>query len=214
MRSLFHGDFPLLLLSVITTFAAPAFATDYTYKRMQLSHGISIEMPWHWTVLPEDFRKNLAASSQAMQDNAGIESVPGQKKGLLAVNATPTPTGAMIRVSVTEPPDYTQSDLAKATPRELKEVEREVLLAFKKMEASGGPVIIEMQSVQIEPFKNYRALAIRYVRKSVNGPSPWQVTQYKIPVDNRLIELTLSYRQSDSAIWRPILERVKRSVQF
>lgn len=191
-----------------------SFAKDDAYERVLLTHGISIEIPRHWTVLPENSRKNLAASSQAMLDNAGIEDSSGQKIGLLAVNATPNPTGAMIRVSAIVPPDFTQGDLSRATPSELKEVDQVLVDLFRKVEASGGPSIIKIQPVQIESFKNYRAMVIRYVRKSVNGPSPWQVTQYKIPVDNKLIELTLSYRQTDSVVWYPILERVKRSIQF
>lgn len=213
--SVFHRILTLVLLAIIANFTPPAFAADYIYKQVQLSHGISIEIPAHWTVLPEDFRKNLAASSQAMQDNAGIESAPGQKKGLLAVNATPNPTGAMIRVSVTEPADYSQADLATATPADLKEIGTELLASFRKMEPSGGPRIIEMQAVRIEKFNNdHRALVILYVRAGATGPSPWQVTQYKIPVANRLVEITLSHRQSDAVMWRPILERVKRSVRF
>lgn len=83
------------------------------------------------------------------------------------------------------------------------------------MEPSGGPKIIEMQTVRIEKFNNdHRALVILYVRAGAPGSSPWQATQYKIPVANRLVEITLSHRQPDAVMWRPILERVKRSVRF
>lgn len=200
---------------VLVMFAVPAFAKDDAYKRVSLEHGISIEIPAHWTILSTDTRNNLAASSQAMMKNADIEDDIGEKKGLLAVNATPKPAGAMIRVSVVMPPYLTQSDLASATPHELKEAEQGMLDVAKKIEASGGPAIINMQPVQIESFSNiYRALVFRYERKGVNVPSPWQVAQYKIPVENKIIELTLSYRQSDAVIWKPILERVKRSIMF
>ena len=191
-----------------------AQAQEPAFRQVQLPEGISIEIPAHWTVLSQDTRKNIAAAGRAITDNAGVEGDSNRKQTLLAVNATPAPTGAMIRVSVTVPPDYTQSDLASVAPRELKELELEMLQSFRKMEASGGPVIVEMQPVKVEPFKNKRAVVIRYVRKDRAGPGAWQVTQYKIPVDNRLIELTLSYRQSDSMLWRPILERVKRSIQY
>ena len=195
--------------------AEPALAQDATFHRVKLPDGISLDVPSHWTVLSQDARKNLAASSQAMQDNAGIESAPGERKGLLAVNATPSPTGAMIRVSVSEPADFSQADLATWTPSDLKEIGTELLSTFRKMEPSGGPRIIEMQAVRVEKFNaNYRALVIPYVRAGASGPSPWQVTQYKIPVANRLVEITLSHRQSDAVLWRPILERVKRSVRF
>ena len=206
--------FTLIALGLVAQ-SLPIHARDDAYRLVQLEHGISIEIPAHWTVLQDDTRKNLAASSQAMLENAGIdEGVTGQKKGLLAANATPSPTGAMIRVSVTTPPDFTQSDLAKATTSELKEVEQELINLFRRMEASGGPSIVKMLPVKIEPFNNQRAMVIRYIRKSPNGPSHWQVTQYKIPTKNRLVELTLSSRQSDAVVWNPILERVKRSIVF
>lgn len=213
MRSLFQIRF-VVLLAIVASFMSPSFAAENIYKQVSLPDGISIEIPAHWTILSQDTRKNIAAAGRAMTDNAGVDGDSNQRQTLLAVNAIPTPPGAMIRVSISMPPEYSQSDLARATPHELKVFEQELLQLFRKMEASGGPVIVEIQPLQVELFKNSRALVIRYVRKSANGPSLWQVTQYKIPVENRLIELTLSYRQSDSVMWRPILERVKRSVVF
>lgn len=191
-----------------------AFAQDTSFRRIQLSYGISLEIPSHWIVLSQDTRKNIGAAGSAMMDNAGIEGSSGQKQNLLAVKATPEPTGAMIRVSVTSPPDYTQSDLAAASPADLKEVGIEMLKTFRQLEASGAPKIIEMQPVRIEKFNRNLVLVMPYIRASKFGPSPWQVTQYKVPVSNRLIEITLSHRQSDAIVWRPILERVRRSVQF
>lgn len=191
-----------------------AFAQDTSFRRIQLSYGISLEIPSHWIVLSQDTRKNLGAAGSAMMANAGIEGSTGQKQNLLAVNATPEPTGSMIRVSVTSPPDHTQADFAAATAADLKDVRAEMLKMFRQLEASGGPKIIEIQPVRIEKFNGQLALVMQYVRASKFGPSLWQVTQYKIPVFNRLIEITISYRQSDAIVWRPILERVKRSVQF
>ncbi len=133
---------------------------------------------------------------------------------MLAVNATPDPTGAVIRVSVTSPSDYTQADLAAATAEDFTEATGEMLKLVRQLEASGGPKIIEMQPVRIEKFNEQTALVIPYVRAGILEPSPWQVTQYKIPVSNQLIEITLSHRLSDEVVWRPILERVKRSVQL
>lgn len=198
----------------LTLLAHPAFAQDTSFRSVQLAHGISLDVPSHWMVLSQETRKNLGAAGQAMIDNAGIEGPSGRKEPLLAMNATPNPTGAMIRVSVTSPSEYTQSDLAAATPADLKEVGAEMLKMFRQIEASGGPKIVKMQPVRIERFNNYQMLVMPYIRAGVNEPSPWQVTQYKIPVSNRLIEITLSHRQSDAIVWHPILERVKRSVKF
>jgi hypothetical protein len=36
----------------------------------------------------------------------------------------------------------------------------------------------------------------------------------KIPVAGRLIEFTLSHRQTEAAEWKPVLEQVTRSLRF
>jgi len=214
MRSLIQKKLSCLLVA-FALLGHSAFAQDTLFRRVQLAYGISLDIPSHWTVLSLDTRRNIGAAGEAVTDNAGIEGASGRKENLLAVNAAPDPTGAMIRVSVTSPPDYTQADLAAVTPGDLNEVAAGMQSMFRKLEETGGPKIIEMQPVRVEKFNNYRMLVMPYVRAGIiNGPSPWQVTQYKIPVSNRLIEITLSHRQSDAIVWRPILERVKRSVQF
>lgn len=198
---------------VLSLLVHPALAQDNSFHKVKLSYGISLDVPSHWAVLSMADTKNLHTSSQAMMDNAGMEKPRSRKETLLAMNAAPNPTGAMIRVSVTVPPNFTQSDLAATTPADLKEVGVEMLKMFRQIEASGGPKIKEMQPVRMERFNNYRALVIPYVRTGANE-STWQVTQYQIPVPSRLIQITLSYRQSDAVIWRPILERVKQSARF
>ena len=210
--AIFKNVFYALLF--ITLFVGSASAQDTSFRSVQLAYGISLEIPSHWKVLSQETRQNLGAAGEAMTKNAGIEGSSGQKQNLLAVNATPDPTGSMIRVSVTSPPDYTQADLAAATATDLKDVGAEMQKVFRQLEASGGPKIIEIQPVRIEKFNGQLVMVMPYVRASKFGPSPWQVTQYKIPVSDRLIEITLSHRQSDAIVWRPILERVKRSVRF
>lgn len=207
-----------LMLVCISLLCNVAFAEldnkGSSFRHVQLAYGISLDIPSHWTVFSQDARSNFKIAGEAIAENAGIETQGGHKKNLLAVNATPSPTGAMIGVSATAPPDYTQRDLLSLTPSDLKMLEAEMYKGFKRMELSGGPKIIEMQPARIEKFNKYNALVLSYVRASKVGGSNWQVVQYKIPISNQLIEVTLSHRQSDAVIWRPILEKVKRSINF
>jgi hypothetical protein len=201
-------------LLIASLFSVPVAAEDTKFRRVLLDYDISIEIPSHWKVISEETRKNLGVFGEAIRKNANIEGPGGNKITLLAVNATPDPTGAMVRVSVTSRPDYTQADLITVTPDDLKSVEVELQNSSKKLEASGGPKIIEIQPVRIDKLNGYQALVMSYIRSGINEPSPWQVTQYKSPVSDRLVEITLSYRQSDGILWRPILEHVKRSLKF
>lgn len=202
------------LLIILATVVGQAFATQTAFKRIQLGNGLSIEIPTHWNVLSQSTRRNLNAAGEAISEEAKVETPSGRKETLLAVNATPDPAGAMIRVSVTMPPEYSQQDLRDATPSDLTEISTELLLNFRKLELAGGPKIIQMQAASIDAMSNYKVLVLPYRRESKFGPSPWQVTQYKIPLKDRLIEITLSYRESDQIVWRPIVNKVKRSIRF
>jgi len=202
----------IALLAVFAAFSHPGFSQEF--RTLQLAYGISIDVPSHWTELPIEVRKNLGAAGRAVVDNGGLAS-SSTKVSLLAMNATPAPQGAMIRVSVSTPPDFSQFDLLSATSSDLDEVGAEASRVFKEIEPRGGPKVIGMLPTKVEFINNHRALTLSYVRADVaNTSSTWLVTQYKIPVETHMIELTLSFRQSDGSIWLPILERVKRSVAF
>ena len=187
---------------------------ETSFREIQLSYGVSIKVPSHWQELPTATQQNVATYGQSVAENSGIET-GGQKETLLAVYAPPTPTGAIIRVSVSSPSPFASSDIIAATPKELEEVTNELFVMLKQAEPHGGPRITAMHPARIEYIHQLPALVFSYTRVSfVDGESNWLVTQYKIPQNNRLIEITLSYRLSEALIWKPILERVKNSISF
>jgi hypothetical protein len=203
-----------LITGVLFLSLTSVSAQDTEFRRVELPYGILLDIPSHWVVLSQDTRKNIRAAGEVMIENTGIDVSDYKKETLLAVNSIPEPTGAMIRVSISFSSDITQTDLMGASSADLKEVGDEMLQMFRNLEASGGPKLIEMQEVRIEKIDNNLTLVIPYIRESKIEKSSWQVTLYKIPLSNQIIELTLSHRQSDALLWKPILEKVKRSLKL
>lgn len=200
----------ILLLFMLSSIG---HARENAFRQIKLSHGISIDIPTHWTVLSIETRKNLAAASQAVMEKAELDDGAAKKEALLAVNATPSPTGAMVRVSATSPAEFTQAALAAVTPQELRDLDAEIAPLYRRLGAAGGPKIIELKPTGVAKVNGAHALVIIYTREGINGTSPWRVTQYKIPTPSHIIELTLSYRLSDAVVWRPILDHVLKSVR-
>jgi hypothetical protein len=205
---------PLLLLLCLHFFAAPAPAQETPLRRVELAHGISLMVPAQWIVLPPETRKGLETTRESLSSKAGIEKPRGKKEELLAVNATPAPAGAMIRLNLSSPAEFTQADLAAVGPEGLQALRAELLGTFEKLEAAGGPKILKVHPLRIEQVNDHLALVIPYLRAGAPGTPPWEVTQYKIPVSGRLIEFTLSHRQSEAAEWKTVLEQVQRSLRF
>lgn len=185
-----------------------------TFKNVQLAYGVSLDIPSHWAVLAQDSRKTIAAAGEAILENAGAAASVTKKTNLLAVSAVPSPTGATIRVNLVTPAEYTQSDLSKISLDDLAQVKAGLLTQFKQLEASGGPKILEMRVPTLGRIDNKLSMVMQYTREGVNGSPPWQVTQYKVPLADKLIEITLSHRIEDEIMWKPILEKVTNSVRL
>lgn len=185
------------------------------FKNIALPTGISLDVPSHWQVLTLETRQNLSAVGAAIASNAGLENPDGVKSTLLAVNAVPSPTGATIRVSITTRPEFTAADLSGMTASELKQAGQLVLDDFEKAEKRGGPHIVSMTTPSVRMLSGHPAFVIPYIRRSLTDASEqWHVVQYRAPLPDRLVEVTLSWRKGDEIIWRPILEHVVGSLKL
>lgn len=215
MKNLYFCIIHLILVSFITATSFNALANQSEYRVVKLPYSISLEAPSHWKILSIETRSNLRAAGEAVLKNSGASDNVAKKESLLAMNATPNPTGAMIRVSATFPLEYSQSDLSATTAEELNNLRPEILAMLKQAENNGGPKVLEVNPPRIEKINGKYAFVISYIRADINNEKhSWLVTQYKIPNHDHLIEFTLSHRQADSALWKPIMERVKRSLKF
>ncbi|HEY7713658.1 MAG TPA: hypothetical protein VIE90_04090 [Candidatus Binatia bacterium] len=204
-----------LLLVLLFPFLASRAPGQETRRRVDLKHGLSLEVPVEWSVQPPpQIRKDLERTRETLTEKAGIEKPRQKKEELLAVNSTPAPAGAMIRLSVSSPARFAQADLSATGPAGLSALRSELVVTFKKLEAAGGPKVRDVQIPLIEQINDHLAVCIVYLRAGAPGMPPWEVKQYKIPVNGRLVELTLSHRQTEEAEWKLVLEQVKRSLRF
>ena len=185
-------------------------APETRYSRLTLIGGISLQVPSHWRVLNSEAKENLAAASEASVENAGVANTRESRNPVLAVSATPEPSGAIVRVTISIPAQFTRDQLLSISAEDLK-LGRENI---KKSELPGGPKFLSVEIPHVEMIADLPALAMPYLRAGLVGPSPWFVTLYRIPMKDRMIEVTLSYRESDKYLWQPILEKVKRSIRL
>lgn len=192
-----------------------AIARDTRYQRFPLEEGISVEAPSHWLVHSDSEKKNFAASAEGAARNAGIDFETNQDKSrLIAISALPIPSGAKIRINLIRPSPFSSASLRSASPKDLKNVEVEFQKTMEKGMASMGAKLLAVSEPRIEMINDSPSLLLEYRRSDPHSPSPWTIKQYRIPVGNKLIEMTVSYRESDATIWKPILEYVKQSLRF
>jgi hypothetical protein len=190
-----------------------AAAQNSAYHRVQLEHGISLELPSHWKPLSADTRSNVRAAGQAMAEAAAAEGSEG-KRTLLAVNAPPAPTGAIVRVSFSPKWDLTDADLAQLSASDLEDLGAYVRTEIEKVTAQARVKVVHQQLPRIERLAGRTALILEYERTSATQSGTWRVMQQRIAYRGGLLEFTVSHRRADEVIWRPIIERVRRSLRL
>lgn len=214
-RSDRRGGLVLFMVAVLTLWANVATAANSNYQHVAIGEGISIEIPKHWVVHSIVEKKNFAAAGEASMRSAGIDNESaGDKNTLLAVSALPTPSGAKIRVSTISPPEFTSAELAATTAKELKESRADWLSAMSKSVSAIGEKLLALDTPRIDKINGRSALLIEYRRTDPRSPSPWTVRMYQIPVADKMILFTISHRESDAAIFKPVIDHVKQSIRF
>lgn len=210
-----HLRIPLTSV-VLALFCAStvAYSQQASFVRVRVTDGPTLEYPAHWKIADEATVQNRAHAAQAMAEAVGVDVSGVQKRNRVVIESTPFPKTAQIRASIVTPQEYSQDDLRVAKPQDLQAVKAEFESMFRKMSVSGTVKLDKIGEPRVERIVGRLALVIPYTRYTESDPTRWQVEQIKIPFENRLLSMTLSYDASDVATMKPILERVKRTLKF
>ena len=205
-----------LLIATLTglVFGAAALSQTVAYKRIRVADGPTLEYPAHWVLADEATIQNRVHAAQATADAAGIDISGFQKRNRVVIESLPRPNAAQIRASIVTPQEYSQEDLKATSTEDLRSLKRVFEESFRKMSAAGTVKVQKVGDLRVESIAGRLALIVPYTRNTEANSELWQVEQIKIPFDKRMLSMTISYRIADLNTMKPILERVKRSVQF
>jgi hypothetical protein len=170
--------------------------------------GMEIQFPSHWYVLSDLQNAEVRALASEL---ANSTPSTGAKETLLAVNATPAPTSAMIRLSRITPAVISEAEFQELTnsggeSELLRDVHRQFSDTFPAMMSEAGIAISQIDEPSVVSVSGRPAILIPYQRTSAVDGSTWEVRMYQIAVEDATFELTLSNRVADREIWTPILD--------
>lgn len=208
------------LVGVFTLLWTVSYAQQSNYQRVLVGNKVSIEIPTNWKVLSLEQRKYLGATPNTLDNDSNTSILPGHFASL-AVNSIPYPPGAIIRVSIIVTDPLTQSDFKQAveidpngTLSGLRSFFRQEMSVLATQMQKRGMLMIDKENVGIEPIGGMTAISLTYRRAPApgTGNSPFQVTQYHVPLGSEKALITLSFRESEALIYSHIVQYVKNSI--
>lgn len=188
------------------------------FRRIDVSGRLSLDVPSHWRSISESGRKDLATAAEAAMGAAGLP-YERDHRNAMSIVAVPDAEAANIRVSFVDNIDVSQAELrvglANPTDRaEMEQAMREQCQKLGKLLPQINLALVDCKPVRYESIGGFLAIVQEYRRTANAGPSPIVVTQYHVVIGRDKILVGLAYRESQAVLYRPILERVKRSINI
>lgn len=193
-----------LLLVPAATYAESNFAP------VKLPRGVQLQIPKGWWLLGKDHNRLIQTSVEAAIDLSGIGLPDGQDTNLIAANSMPKTTYAAVRVDSTIPPSISPKEIQAATAADLKDLGNEVRTNLEKMLPLQNNQLLQFYGVRKDIISGYPAIVTEYRRSGPKGPVIVQINQ--VFTNSQEIKIFLSYRESEAALWKPVVGKIRKSL--
>jgi hypothetical protein len=202
-------------LSLLCLFVLLPLQTTYAqsvsqFSPVKLPRGIELQIPKGWWLLSADHNRVIQTSVEAAMDLSGIGLPDGQETNLIAANSMPRSTYAAVRVDSIIPPSIAPSEFASITAADVRELQTEMRQNFQKLLPLQGNQLIEFFGSRIEKISGHPAIVTEYRRTGPKGPVFVQINQ--IFTSSQEICINLSYRESEVALWKPVVGKIRQSI--
>jgi len=203
------------VLSLLFLFALPLPQSTYAqsgsnFAPVKLPRGIELLIPKGWWLLSADHNRLIQTSVEAAMDLSGIGVPDGEETNLIAANSMPRSTYAAVRVDSTIPPFVAPSEFASITAADIFELQTVVHQNLQKLLPLQGNQLIEFFGCRVEKISGHPAIVTEYRRTGPKGPVLVQINQ--IFTSNQEIKINLSYRESEVALWKPVIGKIRQSI--
>ena len=191
----------------------PSISTkDSKFRKLKLPLGVSVEVPKNWWVFDSDMNSNIETAAEAAMNLSDIELPKGKDVNLFRANSMPKTTFAGIAI-IARDSDQDPEVWKNASEEECKEVLKELAPeANQNMQetlSAAGLKVIEFYGMRREFIGKHPALVMELKRSGPKGAVIVQTT--RLFLGKKEISLTLSYRESEAQIWRPIVQYIRKS---
>ena len=198
-------------------FTTLTFSQSTDFDNYRILEVGSISIPNNMEIQSGNYKKISEIYQKEISKKFGYEvsdnRVVFQQKGVndLDKQALATYVRVILETDIGNFGDYEKlSTKLIATPQEISDISKEFKTQIQQSLAGIGSKLITWYGVSIVTINGRTALKISYLRQLNDKPFV-VVNMYRFQNNDRLHTLTLSYRQSDEATWKPLLTKIANS---
>lgn len=182
------------------------------FLTVKLPRGIDVQLPNTWWSLGKELKQMIEISVEAVFDLSDLELPEGKETNLISANSMPRTTYASIRIDSIIPPSFKNSEIISLTASNIREQGIEFHQTIKRMLPHQGLELIDFYGYRLEQISGYPCFVAEYRRTGLKGPVITQINQIISP--NQEIRIVLAYRESEAVIWKPVIAKIRKSVNI
>ena len=181
------------------------------FDLLKLPLGTSVKVPNNWRVFDKETNAVIEKLGELVLNQSTVELPIGKKVNLFRANSLPVTTYAAIAVNSTDS-DLDANLLKKISAKQIKELANDIRTSTEESLGVANIKLLEFNGVNREFVNNHPALTTKYKRSGLNGAGAVVVQMTRLYLGKKVISLNLSYRESESETWIPIIKFIRDSL--
>jgi hypothetical protein len=179
---------------------------------IRLPHGVQIELPRNWEALSMNQRITLDSAVQSRNERAGIFDASSDLNFGANYYDEAGKTAAIVNVRYYPDSEVSQLDARAAVQSDIRELDSALRESMVKAAQIGGFSVLAWNGTIKQVINGITAFVTEYKRSPLKGNGNFKVRLVRVFNGGKSFTLTISYREDQEYLLRPIGDRIISSL--
>lgn len=203
----------LLFLITLVLIAPLGFGAN-NFVLIRLPHGVRLEIPRNWAVLSPNQRITLDTAVQSRNEPAGFFDASSDLNFAANYFDDAGKTTALVNIRYYPDLKITQAEARTITASDISEFDIELRNLAKKSAQINGFSILAWYGTKKQTFNGATAFVTEYKRSPIKNNGNFRIRLVRIFNYNKSFTLTVSYREDQQYLLKPICDRIIASLHI
>lgn len=202
----------LLGIAVCIALLPVALAAN-NFVPIKLPHGVQIELPRNWEALSRNQRITLDSSVQSRNERAGIFDASSDLNFGANYYDEAGKTAAIMNIRYYPDLELSQADARAAGQTDIRELDSALRESMVKAGQINGFSVLSWNGTTKQVINGATAFVTEYKRSPLKNNGNFKVRLVRVFNGGKSFTLTISYREDQEYLLRPICDRIISSIR-
>ena len=202
----------LLWIALCSSLLPAAFAAN-NFVPIRLPHGVQIELPRNWEALSNNQRITLDSTVQSRIERAGIFDATSDLNFGANYYDEAGKTAAIMNVRYFPDSEISQADARATGQTDIRELDSAARESMVKAGQLNGFTVLAWNGTSKQVINGTTAFVTEYKRSPLKNNGNSKVRLVRVFNGSKSFTLTVSYREDQDYLLRPICDRIISSLR-